>query len=365
MKTEHAQLWQALQQANCVDVDTPLPHQPLMPPWYLGILQGFAGWVAALFLLGFMGSFLALSLGEVLDEGILFIAAIFVVIGAVLDRKSLQQQVFVTQLALVFGLSGLLGVGWGLSEILGYRSEQAWFFSFGALLLVHSIFINNRLSVFLNGIGIACCITGLLYQWQMMSVMPLVMLVLAIVLCLNLERFGAHYGRLCTLSYAFVSWTLMAQGLLSLGASELDFFSATIGELSIWSWLLPWSLSLLASLLLVRHIFAQRQISLSTPVGYGAMATVVVIGALAVPLTGLSTAVLFLLLGLQLRDKVFTALAIFSIPLFISAYYYSLSVSLLEKSLLLTALGAVLLLARWGLNRYLSQPSSVTSQEAL
>ena len=125
MKTEHAQLWQALQQANCVDVDTPLPHQPLMPPWYLGILQGFAGWVAALFLLGFMGSFLALSLGEVLDEGILFIAAIFVVIGAVLDRKSLQQQVFVTQLALVFGLSGLLGVGWGLSEILGYRSEQA------------------------------------------------------------------------------------------------------------------------------------------------------------------------------------------------------------------------------------------------
>ena len=132
-----------------------------------------------------------------------------------------------------------------------------------------------------------------------------------------------------------------------------------------WSWLLPWSLSLLASLLLVRHIFAQRQISLTTPVGYGAIATVLVLGLLAVPLTGLSSAVLFLLLGLQLRDKVFTALAIFSIPLFISAYYYSLSVSLLEKSLLLTALGAVLLLARWGLNRYLSQPSSVTSQEAL
>lgn len=365
MTTANGQLWQTLQQAKCVNVDAPLPDKPLMPPWYLIILEGIAGWIAALFLLGFIGSFLAIGFDEKMVQGSLFIGAVFVLLGAVLDRKSRAQQVFMSQLAFVFGLSGLLCVGWGLSETLGHRNELAWFICFGALLIIHSAFINNRLSVFLDGIGMAGCITGILYQWQWMSLMPLGMLVLAIVLCLSLDRLGTHYGRLCILAYACVSWTLLAQGLLILRVSGLDFFNDAIAHLSIWAGLLPWSVSLLASLIVVGYIFNQRHITLMSKAGYSTIIGLILIGFLAIPLTGLSSALLFLLLGLQLHNKVLTTLAIISIPLFISAYYYSLNVSLLEKSLLLTALGAVLLLARWGLNRYLSEPTMSSAQEAL
>lgn len=364
MSKEQAELWQRLQRELCVSAEAEPPQPPLQPPWYLSILQGFAGWVAAWFLLGFMASFLALLFDERINQGIVVIGAVFVALGVALDRQQ-QQQVFVQQLAFVFGVSGLLAVGWGLAEIFDYRNELAWFICFGLVLCLHTLLINNRLSVFLNGLGIAFCISGLLYLWHWLTIMPLIMLLLAILFCLNRVRQGVHYSRCVTLAYAFVSWTLLAQGVLSLGGEDWDLFSETLGSLSIWSWLLPWSLSLLASLVLVRTLLLQQGIALNSPAAFSAIAAVVVIGILAVPLSGLSSAMLFILLGLQLRDKLMTALAIFSIPLFISAYYYSLTVSLLEKSLLLTALGALLLLARWALSRYLPTSSEPHAKEAL
>lgn len=365
MTTAKEQLWQSLQQTNCVNVDTPMPKDPFMSPWYLALLEGGAGWIAAMFLLGFVGSFMALVVTESIAPGVLTIGSVFVLLGLFFDRQSTRQQVFMSQLALVLGLCGLLCIGWGLWEVLDYHNRLAWFISFGALLSIHSLFINNRLSVLLNGIGIGGCITGILYQWQWMNLLPLVMLVLAIILCLSLERFGAYYGRICYLCYGLICWTLMTQGVLILGVSQVDFFNDAISELSIWAWLLPWFVSVFASVVIVKSIFNQRQASLRTPAGYAAMVGVLFIGFLAILLSGLSSAVLFLLLGLQLHNRVFTSLALVSIPLFICAYYYSLTVSLLEKSLLLMALGVVLLFARWGVNRYLSRSTRLITQEAL
>ncbi|MFO6423167.1 DUF4401 domain-containing protein [Motilimonas sp. KMU-193] len=355
MESNAASLWQKLQQAECVNKDTAMPAELAMPPWYLGILQGFAGWVAALFLLGFMGSFLALLVSDALEHGIIVFASIFVVFGVVLDRNAKVQKVFVAQFAMVFGLSGLLGIGWGLAALLDYRHELIWFTLFAVLLMTHTYFINNRLNIFLNGVGIAACISGILYQWHWLSLMPLVILFLALLLSLNLGKLGAHYGRLTTLVYAFASWTLLAQCLLSLGLNELDFFATTLAQFSLWSSLLPWSLSVLASLLVVRQILSEQQQALSSKVGMVAMGSVLLLGLMSIPLAGLSSAALFLLLGLQRQDKVLSALAIVSIPLFIASYYYSLSVSLLEKSLLLTALGIFLLLVRWAVSKLFSQ----------
>ncbi|QYJ99834.1 DUF4401 domain-containing protein [Shewanella psychrotolerans] len=365
MTAANEQLWQTLQQANCVNLDMPVPKEPLMPPWYLTLLEGGAAWIAAVLLLGFVGSFMRLIVTENIGLGVLIIGSVFVLTGLFFDRQSTRQQVFMSQLALVLGLCGLLCLSWGLWEELGHHNWVAWFISLGVLLSIHSLFIHNRLSVLLNGIGIGGCITGVLYQWQWMNLLPLIMLVLAIILCLSIERVGVYYGRICYLAYGLVCWTLMTQGLLILGTSQVDFFNNSIRELSVWAWLLPWLVSVLASVMVVGYIFNQKRASLRTPAGYAAMTGVLFIGFLAIPLSGLSCAVLFLLLGLQLHNRVFTSLALVSIPLFICAYYYSLTVSLLEKSLLLMALGVVLLLARWGVNYWLSQPNSLTSQEVL
>ena len=50
------QLWQQLQQQGLVTGDMP-PLSNVNSPWYVRVMLGVAGWIGALFLLGFVGAF--------------------------------------------------------------------------------------------------------------------------------------------------------------------------------------------------------------------------------------------------------------------------------------------------------------------
>ncbi len=358
-------LWSTLQNAQCVDDLASLPKQPLYPPWYLAILQGVAGWVAALFLFAFLGSFLTFMFGNLIEEGSLLFGLVFIAIGLWLERKASPQQVFLSQLGFVFGISGLLAMGWWLSDVLGFTNEQDLLVGLLIILLVHSLLTHHSLNLFLNGIGMTICLIWLLYLWHLPSLIPVTLLLLTCLLHVPILRFTSHYKRLKIFVYALLSWGLLVQPHLSLFLGEVGLFQDSLTQLSLKAWVLPWLLSLLVSGYLILAILKQRKVVLTSRLGIACVISWGIVGAIAIPLSGLSSAMLFILLGLQLRDKLMTALAIFSIPLFISAYYYSLNVSLLEKSLLLTALGLLLLLARWGLSRYLPTPCEPHVKEAL
>lgn len=352
----NSQLWLQLTEHDCIEKheNSLEPMQILSIPWYLAVLQGGAGWVAALFSLGFMASFTFLLFGNGSEmAGFMVMGTIYLFIGLYIDRKCAAQQYFLQQLAFVCQLSGLLAMGWVLLDWFSYRHMLPFYSLYTLILVAYCLASRNVLGIFVNGLSMAACIGGIFYELQILSLLPLVLLALAVLLCLNILRFPRYYQRLLILSYAFSSWAIVAQVLVKLSGENINVIDNELFTLSIWSWLLPWLFSLVVSVYLVFTIFQQRQLSLQSRQGYCALAGIVFLGVISIPMSGLNSALLFLLLGLYMHDKVISVLGICSLPVFMSVYYYSLHATLLEKSLLLMGLGLLMLLARWMVSRLL------------
>ena len=83
--------------------------------------------------------------------------------------------------------------------------------------------------------------------------------------------------------------------------------------------------------------------------GLGVMAGTLAIGLVTYSVPGVMAAVGVLLVGFSVKDKFLQVLAVSFLALFLSAFYYDLSLPLLSKSWTLVALGGMMLFLRRGL----------------
>jgi len=67
---------------------------------------------------------------------------------------------------------------------------------------------------------------------------------------------------------------------------------------------------------------------------------------------GILPALLFMLLGFSLQNRVLLGLGLLLFPVFLAHYYYNLHLDLLAKSVALVGSGLVMFLVRSGLNRW-------------
>ena len=82
-----------------------------------------------------------------------------------------------------------------------------------------------------------------------------------------------------------------------------------------------------------------------------ALAAALGLGVLSLQANGISIGLMIILLGFAGCNRVLLGLGVYALLLYVSAYYYFLDATLLEKSLTLLVIGVVLLLTRWGFVR--------------
>jgi hypothetical protein len=101
----------------------------------------------------------------------------------------------------------------------------------------------------------------------------------------------------------------------------------------------------------VKCMLAQQTISVTGKTGLAAILAAIVIGALSLVAPGIATAMLILLVGFAVGNRILMGLGLFALLVFLSHYYYQLQTTLLVKSAVLAASGAVLLIGRFTLKR--------------
>ncbi|HYQ98413.1 MAG TPA: DUF4401 domain-containing protein, partial [Casimicrobiaceae bacterium] len=109
---DRAALWDRLRSAGLVTGDCPVA-EGTPAPWYVRTMVGVAGWIAAAFLLGFVGTalaFVARSGPAAVTVGLLLCAA------AVAALLVLSRQEFFAQFALAVSLAGQALVAGGLMQ---------------------------------------------------------------------------------------------------------------------------------------------------------------------------------------------------------------------------------------------------------
>jgi uncharacterized membrane protein len=350
MSTENMSLWEKLEAANIVS--GPAPSQgDGVSPWYVKLMLGLAGWLASAFLYAFvyrMTKSLGLDWNETWLLTLLGGAMIAVAYGLMLQKR----REFLTHFAIATSLAGQYMV---VKAIFGYiDGDEALTWLLIAVVEVLLVglmpnYIHRVLSAFFCTIAIVLCLS----TFGDMLVVPVLLAGLA---ALWLHEFSSpQYMQIIRpAGYGMVMALIPCAVILDFGsASELIRMG---GARSIWvsSWvgeMMTGAVALAVTCVLLRRydVAPLGRVSLM------ALGATLVLSALSVQIPGITLGLVIVLLGFYGANRVLLGLGTASMLFFISSYYYQLDMTLLVKSGILLALGAILLGGRWLLPLLLPQ----------
>ncbi len=303
-------LWQQLLADGLVTGDVP----PLDPPsaaWYVNALLGAAAWIAAV-ILTVVIALLTDNQSAMGLTGALALAA-----GLALLRFP---GLFLTQLGLATAIAGQAGLAFGLEKFLHgdrFTAALTLVFLLPSFLTTHAIFRAWCVA------GALTCAALAVHEGE-----PLVIAAAAALVCaifLVMPQLPRAYGYGAALGLLIVE---------ALGHFDLTRVSPA---------------SLYASGLAAGVVLVYTVHRLFGTVRAAAYATVVAL--LLIPASGVASALLIILIGYGRAAPTLTGLGIAAGLGYLSHYYYLLSLTLLQKSLVLMATGFVLLTLRFLLFR--------------
>ncbi|MCL2310680.1 MAG: DUF4401 domain-containing protein [Proteobacteria bacterium] len=305
-------------------------------PWFVKAMLGVAAWISSCLFLAFIAAFM----GHLFDNAWVraLLGVIVCVSAAIYFRKSLSS-VFFDQILFVLALLGQVLV---LSAILdGFRSGTTsipWLLAalFEAFILAVIPYQPNR---FLSALVALTFLYLAAFFWGIASLfVPLCLALLAIVL---------HAQWKMPRLWPVVALALSLTPFFVTEAQKHHWAPGVVNRLNILlelpAWL--WQAGLIAVFLGIVYALLKRvtakPLSLEN-IGVWLLACLLAVGTWPVPLALFALAVFFL--GFSQRDKLLEGIGIAQLLWSVGHYYYALQDTLLFKSLMLSALGAILLL---------------------
>lgn len=335
-------LWTKLRDAGLAVGELPAAGEA-RAPWFVRLMLGIAGWIGALFLLGFVGA----GFVFVMESSI---ASFVVGAGAcalsVVIFRAARKNDFVAQFGLAVSLAGqaLMVFGaaqWFERSVMGialYVALQQ------ALLFVLVPNFVHRLWATLS-CGLAA--TYAMLDAGLYAFTPAATTAAFAWAALSEFRLARHGELLRAGVYGLALTAVVAavmQGHL-LGGIPLGFGRRVIdvGQTGAWLGRIA-SLAVLVGAVLM--LLRREGRALWSGQGRIGLAGAAILGLASIKAPGVGPAAAILIVGYANADRVLTGLGIFALLGYLSHYYYSLQATLLEKSGLLVAAGVALLAAR-------------------
>src|SRR5690554_491334 len=328
-------------------------------PWFVRVLQAFSGWLASLFLLGFIATgavFVLDSEGGAATLGLLLIVAAFATL-------QLAKGDFLEHMALAASLVGQLLLAWALFSLLMEEAAVLWW----ALLvlqvmlaLVMPSLTHRAFSAF------AACVALYLALHEGLAAPGLaggLVVLLFTLLWLNEFRWPHRLRELEALGLGLLLGLVAIQSVTYFAQPLFTWRYAT--EPGALAWLEPWAgdvLGALALLLLVQHLLKRHGGSVALGVSLAAYGAVLVLALLSLQAHGLLQGVVVIVLGFAIGHRWLMGGGVLLLLLASANYYYWLETTLFSKALSLFALGGLLLAIRWLLRRY--WPSDTRNSQA-
>ena len=314
-------------------------------PWYVRAMVAVSAWIAMLLMLGFFyGAQLVRSADSLAVTGSILCAA------SVVMQRNAKQVLFLTSLALALCFTGQIMLVSGLS------------------MSIHSVVTVSFLVLLLNA--------GLLTVYddrtmRFLSTLAIIGAAFSIVLDMHIP-YGLQMLTLLLAGGSAAAWLSEPQ----LASGPLAPFARPVGyglAAGLFGLLLPWvmpvadmrhffapygSWVIAGGLLLVLLYVEYRLLLEHALLNDRRVAASVLIGTLTLfyparRMPGMIAAIIVLLIGFRRGNRILMGFALAFLFVFITAYYYHLGLTLLQKSISLMALGAVLIALRFALVRAL------------
>ncbi len=347
MSGERAELWNRLSLAGVVEGELPEAGEP-ESPWYIKVLLAISGWLAALFLIGFLG----VGFSLLFNNDVVSLVVGCLMVGAAFSMLRLPKNEFYEHLALAVSLAGQSLIVFVLYSNLTPKAEWLALGLFQLMLaLLMPNFVHRVFSAFFAAYGLSQALLLLGAPYVASSI---VMFVAAWLWLHEFEQ-PRWMRSQRAIAYGLVLALIQIKGSALFGLSIVGWRRAGV-ELELW--VQPWVGELLAgtvTLYVVWQLLQRLDLNLSHAVSRTALLATVVLVLVSMEARGITVGMLVLLLGFAGSNRVLMGLGVIALLFYISSYYYQLNATLLEKSQTLLLLGLVLLTARWIVLRVAAQ----------
>jgi len=343
MNAHQNSTWQTLLDAGLVNGSEP-PAGELESPWYVRLMLGMAGWIAALFLLLSVGLGLAWIIRS---EQASFYTGLSMLGLAWLLLWKFRTQDFTTQFALAVSFAGQVLFAFGVFGVFGTELEStaAWIImtlSQATLALV----MPNTIHRLWSAMAATISFYMLLYSLHLAAIAPAIILAAA---AWAWPRLG---GAVRPVAYGL----LLALVMMDVAGGALQPLAEMNVGLEMQTLLAPWLGDLLTGAVLLGVVWTllrRGRAAFSRPLTITVLAAVILLVLVSFKAPGLCVGVCIIVLGYAHGNRILTGLGMAALLVYVSSYYYTLEETLLVKSQVLAVSGVVLLLARWLMRRWL------------
>lgn len=340
-------LWERLRDAGLVAGALP-DAGTIESPWYVRVMLGTAGWIGSLFLLGFVGVGFSFVMQ---NEVAALLLGILVCGGAWQLFKSRPDSDFITQFGLAIGLLGQMLVIYGLAELLGLKDSYLYA-AVCCVEVILTLVMPNFIYRVLSSAAAAVALTLFLHSFAVYEVAtPLIAAGFALLWLQDLK--WLRFSELCRPAGYGLALALLCYrgGIVWGGGFGWYRHSGSDNLLALYS---PWlGKGLLVAVFLVVTVclLKRLQLALTGMTGLVLLGSSLLLVVAALPAQGLASALLILLVGFAVCNRVLLGLGLIACGGFLSNYYYMMQSTLLMKSMTLFVLGATLLVGRLILNK--------------
>lgn len=347
-------LWQRLQQQGLVEGDMPLSSTS-SAPWYVRVMMGAAGWIGALFLLGFVGAgfaFVMKSAAASMLLGALCCGAAFAVFRAARDND------FASQFGLAISLAGQAMFIAGVFNAARFESAGAYV-AIAVFEAVLAGLMPNAIHRTLAAGGAMLALAFALERLGMQFATPAIAAVTFVLVWLDVRRWAIGGAVWRPVGYGLALALLLIESMRLFDSH--GFFWTTQRPGMPYGGMIGSLLTTAVLLWATLQLLAREKCAPSSGAGSAALLVAVLASLLSVAAPGLASALLILLLGVSCGNRILIGLGLCGLLGFVSHYYYQLQSTLLVKSAVLAATGLALLAARLALHR--SYPQLATEEK--
>lgn len=347
MTTSASELWRKLSDAGVTSGDMP-DLESIATPWYVRVLLGFSGWLAALFMLLFVGaalSFVFRSSSASLISGTVLIGGAYAML-----RK--QGGDFIEQLALATSLAGQGIVVNAIFRISGWGGADTWSMIAILQVLLAGLmpnFIHRVFSSYFAALSLQFVLAHLGAPYLFGG---LLMIPVAFIWLKELD-YPAFMQPMRAIGYGMVIGLINIKGSALFGAGHWWLRSRDQAP-----WVQPWMDEALAgavTLVVVWQLLRRYKVPPTGLTSIAAFAATIIIFGASLEANGISVGIMIMLLGFAGGNRILLGLGIASVLFFVSSYYYMTDTTLLVKSYTMAATGAVLLVMRWAMRFVLAE----------
>ena len=333
MKNERLELWNMLRDQGVVQAD--IPETTISDtPWFTKIITVFGSWLAALFLSISLGLFAYIFESSIIS---LLFGSILLYGCALLFKKESKSE-FLSHMLLPLSLVGQLSIAVGIAQAADFIQQELLAVSLCCALIqiVLIKIMNNYIHRIWSTLMAALCLGVSLYEANLIFVIQPLFLGACVYLWWNIRRFSSIYSVVESIGYGL---TISALGSIGYLHSELP---QLIGLRAEFSEIITGGIFLGLIVLLLRK-YAK---SVSAILSISCILLSLGLVLLSYHAIGVTTTLSIIMLGFLNRNRFLMVIGGVSLLMCLSFYYYTLSITLLEKSFILALLSGSLLYVR-------------------